>query len=133
MLLSRILQEVVEQRRIVPNGLLLADVAGFGEKVRLVTALLLAFMMFIATNAMAQEAAVSVSSDQMPNGYLLESAYPNPFNPSATVGFAVLSTQEVELGLYNALGRKVRSQKYPARRAPASPARHVFTIQRSRR
>lgn len=46
--------------------------------------------------------------DQMPNGYLLESAYPNPFNPSATIGFAVADAQDVDLGLYDALGRRVR-------------------------
>ena len=65
--------------------------------------------MLTANSASAQEAAVRVSQDQMPSGYMLESAYPNPFNPSATIGFAVLQTQNVELGLYNALGRKVRT------------------------
>ena len=76
---------------------------------RLVYALLFGILMLTANSASAQEAAVRVSQDQMPSGYMLESAYPNPFNPSATIGFAVLQTQNVELGLYNALGRKVRT------------------------
>ncbi len=50
-----------------------------------------------------------IGPEQMPNGYLLESVYPNPFNPSATVGFAVARTQRVEVALYDALGRKVRT------------------------
>ena len=45
----------------------------------------------------------------MPNGYLLESVYPNPFSSNATVGFAVTRPQRVEVALYDALGRKVRT------------------------
>jgi hypothetical protein len=55
------------------------------------------------------EALATVGPEQMPNGFLLESAYPNPFSASATVGFAVTRAQRVEVGLYDALGRKVRS------------------------
>lgn len=50
-----------------------------------------------------------IGPEQMPNGYLLESVYPNPFNPTATVGFAVARSQRVEVALYDALGRKVRT------------------------
>jgi len=77
--------------------------------VRLVYALLFGILMLTASTASAQEDAERVSPDQMPSGYMLESAYPNPFNPTATIGFAVVRTQNVELGLYNALGRKVRT------------------------
>ena len=76
---------------------------------RLVYALLFGILMLTASTASAQEDAERVSPDQMPSGYMLESAYPNPFNPTATIGFAVVRTQNVELGLYNALGRKVRT------------------------
>ncbi|MCH7638526.1 MAG: T9SS type A sorting domain-containing protein [Bacteroidetes bacterium] len=76
---------------------------------RLVYALLFGILMLTASTASAQEDAERVSPVQMPSGYMLESAYPNPFNPSATIGFAVVRTQNVELGLYNALGRKVRT------------------------
>lgn len=76
---------------------------------RLTHAILFGILMLVASTASAQEAAVRVGADQMPSGYILESAYPNPFNPSATIGFAVVRTQDVELGLYNALGRKVRT------------------------
>lgn len=55
------------------------------------------------------EALATVGPEQMPNGFLLESAYPNPFSTGATVGFAVTHSQRVEVGLYDALGRKVRT------------------------
>lgn len=50
-----------------------------------------------------------VGPEQMPDGYLLENAYPNPFNPQATVGFAVGQTQAVQVTLHDALGRSVRT------------------------
>ncbi len=65
--------------------------------------------MLSASTVYAQEADVRVPAAEMPSGYMLENAYPNPFNPTATIGFAVVRTQSVELGLYNALGRKVRT------------------------
>ncbi len=46
-------------------------------------------------------------TDEMPDGYRLERAYPNPFNPTTTVRFKVAQAQEVTLALYDALGRRV--------------------------
>ncbi len=43
----------------------------------------------------------------MPDGYRLERAYPNPFNPSTSVRFTVAEPQRVTLALYDALGRRV--------------------------
>ena len=40
-----------------------------------------------------------------PAGFVLEPAYPNPFNPQTTLRFAVEKTQNVRLVLYNVLGR----------------------------
>ncbi len=45
--------------------------------------------------------------EEMPNGYVLERAYPNPFNPSTTVRFKVAEAQNVTLVLIDALGRQV--------------------------
>ncbi len=40
----------------------------------------------------------------------LESAYPNPFNPSTTIRFrAPLGAKNVRLELFNVLGQKVRT------------------------
>ena len=40
--------------------------------------------------------------------FVLEQAYPNPFNPQATVRFAVREQQKVRVELYDMLGRRVQ-------------------------
>jgi len=45
----------------------------------------------------------------MPDGFLIEPAYPNPFNPSTTISFAVPGEQHVEVTLINSAGRSVRT------------------------
>jgi hypothetical protein len=45
----------------------------------------------------------------MPDEFVLEPAYPNPFNPSTTVRFAVAQEQAVRVVLYDATGKSVRS------------------------
>ena len=41
--------------------------------------------------------------------YVLDAAYPNPFNPQSTVRFAVREAGPVTLTLYNALGQQVQT------------------------
>ena len=45
----------------------------------------------------------------MPDRFLIESAYPNPFNPSTTLRFAVSVEQNVEVRLVNTAGQSVRT------------------------
>ncbi len=45
---------------------------------------------------------------ELPEGYRLESAYPNPFNPATTIGFTLPEAQSITLTVYDALGRTVR-------------------------
>ncbi len=45
----------------------------------------------------------------IPGEFVLEPAYPNPFNPSTTVRFAVAQEQAVRVVLYDATGKLVRS------------------------
>ena len=42
-----------------------------------------------------------------PEKFVLGSAYPNPFNPSTSVTLSVKQTQDVEVGLFDLLGRRV--------------------------
>ncbi len=45
---------------------------------------------------------------EVPNNHVLEPAYPNPFNPSTTLSFAVSKRQTVKLSLYDLQGRPLR-------------------------
>jgi hypothetical protein len=46
---------------------------------------------------------------EVPGNFVLEDAYPNPFNPSTTVRFAVATEKQVRLNLYDAGGKLVRT------------------------
>jgi hypothetical protein len=46
---------------------------------------------------------------EVPNAYLLEAAYPNPFNPQTTIRFGVKNRAEVTMAMYDATGRVVRT------------------------
>jgi hypothetical protein len=45
----------------------------------------------------------------MADSFVMEAAYPNPFNPEATFRFAVRAQQEVTVELYNMLGQRVQT------------------------
>jgi len=52
---------------------------------------------------------VSVDNRQIPDHYALENAYPNPFNPSTVIRFALPEAADVTLVVYNMLGQQVRT------------------------
>jgi hypothetical protein len=43
----------------------------------------------------------------MPDGFRLHGNYPNPFNASTTVSFAVDNKTDVDLAVYDIVGRRV--------------------------
>ncbi len=45
---------------------------------------------------------------EVPTEYVLEAAYPNPFNPQTTIRFSVPESAQVRLAVYDVLGRQVR-------------------------
>jgi hypothetical protein len=45
----------------------------------------------------------------LPETYSLEQIYPNPFNPSTYISFALPRYDEVNLSIYNILGQRVRT------------------------
>lgn len=47
--------------------------------------------------------------DQSPNQFTLSQNFPNPFNPQTEIHFSLGSMQQVELQIYDILGRMVRS------------------------
>lgn len=46
---------------------------------------------------------------EVPGGFVLEEAYPNPFNPTTTIRFGVASRQWVRLTLHDAAGKLART------------------------
>ena len=46
---------------------------------------------------------------ELPSAYLIEPIYPNPFHASATLRFGVQQTQQVEVAVYDVLGRRVQT------------------------
>lgn len=52
---------------------------------------------------------IEVAAEKSVNNYSLESNYPNPFNPSTTIRFAVPNTSHVILKVYNSIGEEVVS------------------------
>jgi predicted GH43/DUF377 family glycosyl hydrolase len=51
--------------------------------------------------------AVGDSAVGAPSGFALHDAYPNPFNPTTTIGYTLSSSASVSLTVFNALGEQV--------------------------
>ena len=51
--------------------------------------------------------AISANLNIIPDTYILQTAYPNPFNPTTTLSFAIPVDSEIVLSIYNMQGREV--------------------------
>lgn len=67
---------------------------------------------------------LDVPKQQQPRKFQLSENYPNPFNPSTTIQFNLLQAGEVQLSVYNILGRKVETLVDGVHRA----GRHTVTF-----
>lgn len=52
---------------------------------------------------------VGIAEDMLPAAFTLESNYPNPFNPSTTIRYALPEAARVRLSIYDLSGRLVRT------------------------
>ena len=60
------------------------------------------------------------TEDNIPEIFTLEQNYPNPFNPSTTINFQLAARADVEITIFDILGREVNSLLSDMR----SPGRH---------
>jgi hypothetical protein len=68
---------------------------------------------------------VSVDHEsQNPTQFEVGPAYPNPFNGLTTIPFTLLQTGDINLEVYDLLGRKLLSQEMPALNAGS----HRYTL-----
>ncbi|SYZ71994.1 hypothetical protein TRIP_C20109 [Candidatus Zixiibacteriota bacterium] len=61
--------------------------------------------------------AVSARNDPRPNRFYLGANYPNPFNPATSFEFSLPARSEVDITIFDILGRKVRTLLHDSRPA----------------
>ena len=49
------------------------------------------------------------SSAPLPNDFMMESAYPNPFNPTTTISFGLPKECNVEISIFDLRGQKIET------------------------
>jgi len=87
------------------------DLVELGENEYLIAGAWIDFGIGKALGWIARLGAIVVAVDDgagIPGGYALYANYPNPFNPSTTIGFDLPQTAAVTLTVYDILGREVR-------------------------
>ena len=45
----------------------------------------------------------------LPNNFMMESAYPNPFNPTTTINFGVPLESHIEVSIFDLRGQKIKT------------------------
>ena len=67
------------------------------------------FRIKASSNGATSYSPVAVATIEVPNQYVMYPAYPNPFNPSTNIRFAVAQKQTVHVTMYNVLGQTVKT------------------------
>lgn len=60
-------------------------------------------------NGVLAKGIISNEAEMLPKEFSLEQNFPNPFNPTTTIGFSLPDAGNVKLTVYNMLGQEVRS------------------------
>ena len=61
----------------------------------------------VARNVASPATGVNEGSSAVPSGYILYQNYPNPFNPSTNLEFRIASRGQVNLSVFDVLGRRI--------------------------
>ena len=64
---------------------------------------------YTAFDLFAAKAPAGVKTVEVPVEFDLNQNFPNPFNPTTTISFSIPMSSNVELKVYNILGRHVRT------------------------
>ena len=67
----------------------------------------LGFWATVPPEATAPTAIEAVASDAVPTQFVLDQNYPNPFNPATHIRYALPTSEQVRLAIYDVLGREV--------------------------
>ena len=49
------------------------------------------------------------NTDAIPENFVIEEAYPNPFNPTTTIKYGISKTDKVSIRIYDLIGRLVKN------------------------
>ena len=61
-----------------------------------------------ADGASAYSKEIEVSIDRFENDFVLEQNFPNPFNPTTTIGFGIPEKANVRISILNILGEEIK-------------------------
>lgn len=65
------------------------------------------FSGFIIVERPQQNTGVSIEDENQPKTFALKNAYPNPFNPTTTIGYTIPESGNVRITIYNLMGQKI--------------------------
>ena len=119
---------------VTEEGLLRIGIAGYGEMTAdgVVATISLVLNDGAAQFSLAAEGAVNnnaisnideVEIAEIPDSFTLDGNYPNPFNPSTTIQFNLPETADIEIQIFDMLGRRVMA--IPAQSIAAGANRSI--------
>ncbi len=86
--------------------------------------------LFFSNSSIAEVTGVDSEMNEVPLANQLTGNYPNPFNPTTTISFALNtdSTENTELEIFNAKGQKVKSFPPSSCHPEPDEGRHIYRM-----
>ncbi|MBU1679505.1 MAG: T9SS type A sorting domain-containing protein [Bacteroidetes bacterium] len=90
------------------HDIYLTDVAGNENIIQKDSLTAHGFPTFINVVDNVPQNLTDIQIEQLPHGFSLSQNYPNPFNPNTTIVYDIPEYSNIEISLYNALGKKMK-------------------------